>query len=175
MLEVDIVGLRDLKGRFRSMLDGELVAIQLEEAERMARSIQEVFRTHAPRGAKVSKDRPGRFFESIHGQAEASGVGFTIQVETTDPDLAKWLREGTGIYGPRGARIFPIQAKAMGPVRSWAPGAGSGPYFFASIAGMPAQRWEEAAFAEAAPLSAALGGRIGRRVTQHLTGGAGAV
>jgi hypothetical protein len=169
LITVDIKGLRNLKGEYQSMLNGGVVAIQLEIAEEAAQVIRDIYRHHAPRGQKVSTDTARHFYEGISGSAEAHEKGFTIQVETDNPDLRKWLAEGTGIYAGHG-RIYPKTGRALGPVRSWAKGGGGGPFFFRSIKGMPANPWEKEADAEATPFAIEIGRRIGARVTVGLAG-----
>lgn len=81
--DVQIIGLRDLKGRFRRMLEADLVAIQLEETRLLATAVEDVFRRNAPRGQKASKDednRPGPFRDTITAVAAATETGFQIQV-----------------------------------------------------------------------------------------------
>lgn len=172
MLTVDIQGLRDLRGRFAKMLDEELLAIQLEEAEAMAKVIQDNYRHHAPRSQKTSSDDGIHFFETIVGRAVATETGFSVEVSTSKPDLRRWLAEGTGEYGPRHQRIVPVTpgVMALGPIRSWSPAGQGGPLFFRSVAGMEANPWERDALAETLPLARELGNRIGRRVTMRLAG-----
>ena len=75
-----------------------------------------------------------------------------------DVEYATWQEEGTGIYGPVGARIFPTRAKVL--VFDW-PAAG-GTVFARSIAGAPGrhffydqnpERWYDS-------LAASLGGQL---------------
>lgn len=166
---ITVVGLRDLQGRFASLRDTELAAMQLEEAERTAKTLEEVFRRHAPKSTSPPAGGHQHFAEGITGQAVATGTGFEITLTTDNPDLRRWLAEGTGVYGPRGARIYPRHASALGPIFGWAPG-GSGPLWFTSIAGMKAQPWEAEADAEAAPFGEKMGNLIGSRVVLHLSG-----
>ena len=169
VFHVDIVGLRDLMGRFASMSSVGLVAIQLEEAEAMAGVIEDVFRTQAPRsrGPAGGRKSPGHFSEGIVAESATATGGFEISVTTDNPQLRTWLAEGTGEYGPTGQRIYPLYAQAMGPVYSWI--GGQGPLFFSSIAGMPPNPWEEEALAEVEPLVDELGSKIGVRVVQGLS------
>lgn len=166
MISVDIIGLRDLRGRFAAMLDEELVAIQFEEATAMADVIEQIFQRRAPRGEKTSTETGRHFYEGIKAQATAEGFGFSIEVDTDNPNLRRWLAEGTGIYAGQG-RIYASSGGALGPITSWSKG-GSGPYFFRSIAGMEANPWEKDADEEAAPFAVELGRRIGQRVVVAL-------
>ncbi len=169
MLTVEIKGLRELNGRFASMLDHELVAIQLEEATAIGTALEDIFRRHAPRGRKVSKDDTAEhFYQTITARASPTVAGFEVQVSTRNPDLRRWLAEGTGLYGPRREVIRPTHGSVL-VWRSW-PGHGSGPFAARWVRGMKAQPWEEGARLEAAPLATDLGRRIGRRVTMRLAG-----
>jgi hypothetical protein len=167
MLTVDIVGLRALNGRFASVRDHGLLAIQLEEAGATAKVVEDIYRRRAPRGQKLSTDTPGHFFEGIHAHAGLVGTSVEMEVTTNNPKLRGWLAEGTGVYAGHG-RIYPKRSKALGPIRSWTKGGGSGPFFFRSIAGMKAQPWEQRAADEAAPFIITMGNRIGHRVVLAL-------
>lgn len=167
MIQVDIIGLRNLRGHFASMLDHELVAIQFEEATAMADVIEQIFRRRAPRGEKISTKTGQHFYEGIKAQATAEGFGFSIEVDTDNPDLRRWLAEGTGVYAGHG-RIYSSTGGPLGPIGSWSKGGGSGPYFFHSIAGMRPNPWEKDADDEAAPFAQELGRRIGQRVVVAL-------
>lgn len=165
---VQIVGLRDLLGRFASMRDAGVVAIQLEEARGLAEVVQDVYRRHAPRSAKGGHKH---FADGLDAAAAASEVGFAIELTTDDPELRRWLTEGTGVYAGHG-RIYPTGThKALGPIFDWPPG-GSGPLWFSSIAGMEGSAWEEDALAEVEPLVESVGRSIGIRVVEGLSGGA---
>lgn len=164
--DVHIVGLRDLLGRFASMRNEGLVAIQLEEAEALASVIEDVYRRHAPRSQKGH----AHFADTLHAEAEATDAGFSLELTTDDPELREWLAEGTGIYAGHG-RITSHSGGPMGPIFDWAPG-GSGPLWFYSIRGMPANPWEATARDEVEPLVEDMGGRIGVRVVAGLSGGA---
>jgi len=71
----------------------------------------------------------------------------TAQV-VVDANYARYVEEGTGIYGPRKRRIVPVNAKALrwiggpagslrlsGAARKGKAGAGAGPIFARSVAG----------------------------------------
>lgn len=171
MVTVDIVGLRDLRGRFASLRDAVLLEIQTQEADALAKTMEEIYRRYAPRSR--GHTATGRhFFEGLRGEAMATPVGFQVSVSTDNAQLRGWLKTGTGIYGPTGRRIYPRRAKAMGPVFNWLhPAGGTGPFWFRSIAGMHANPWEDQAQAEALPLAVAMGARIGTRMTRYLAHG----
>lgn len=164
MLSINVLGLRDLRGRFASMTNHGLVEIQAEELELAGKEIERVFRERAPHGSGASGEH---FFQTIHAEVSVAGFGFTMAVTTSNPRLRGWLAEGTGEYAGHG-RIYPVAARAMGPITDWAFGSAGGPYFFSSIAGMPARPWEEPARLAAIPLAEHTGSRIGQRVVVKL-------
>lgn len=172
MLAVEIRGLRNLRGRFAAMSERVLLEIQTVEAESLAKTVEEIYRHYAPRSRGHSASGL-HFFEGIHGRAVttlATRSGFQVNLSTDNPQLRGWLKHGTGIYGPRGQRIYPQRAKALGPIFNWIP-MGTGPFWFASIAGMPPNPWEERAAVEARVLAASVGSRIGVRMTRYLAHG----
>ena len=63
---------------------------------------------------------------------------------------ALWVEQGTGIYGPSGARIVPVTAKAL----AWT--SGGTQFIRKSIAGMQGRRYMERIVAAAAPQLAQL-------------------
>lgn len=160
MIDIQIVGLRDIMGRFASVADHEMMEIQLGEAEKLAMTIEDVYRENAPRG------ETGKFRAGLTARATPSGVGFELAVETDDPQLRDWLKEGTGVAGPLGRRIVPKSAKMMRWF-SWA-GHGGGPFFARSTAGMKPNPWEEHALAEVEPLIDVVGSSIGQKVVIRL-------
>lgn len=170
LIHIEILGLRDLRGRFAALGDAELLALQLEEAAVVGKTLEEIYQRHAPKARKASSSHreAGPFWSTIHARAKATGTGFEIDVETSDPTLRRWLADGTGVYAGNG-RIYPKRAKALGPITGWV--HASGPAYFASIAGMPPNPWEDMASHEAAPFAEVMGNRIGNRVTAILAGG----
>lgn len=68
---------------------------------------------------------------------EVGGDLVAITVEAT-AEYASWQEEGTGVYGPRGQRIYPVQAKAL--VFNWKK-MGGRQVAFASVKGSPATKW----------------------------------
>lgn len=168
---IDVKGLRDLNGRFASFKDTKLAEIQLEEARSLGRTARDVYRTYAPRSALGSTSSGMHFRDSFGSSASLTGSGFRVEVKTSQPTLAMWLREGTGIYGPLHHLIFPRTAKALGPVFNWFPkggGGGSGPFWFRFIRGMKPNPWELEAEAEIGPLADETASRIGVKAADYL-------
>jgi len=54
----------------------------------------------------------GRLRSSIHVQIASENGELVIEVGT-DVEYALWVHEGTGLYGPRAARIYPTHAKVL--------------------------------------------------------------
>lgn len=114
-----------------------------------------VARTTRAAGAAVdatraaASRRSGALAESIeHSTPVVSGERVLTEISATS-DHARFQDEGTGIYGPRGARIFPTTAKVL---RFYSPAAGK-VIFARSVAGAPgthffhqpmAARWRDA-------------------------------
>lgn len=169
---VDIQGLRDLQGRFASFKSEGLAQIQLDEAKSLARTAAEIYRAYAPKSAMGAVSGGMHFRDSFSGGASLTGSGFRVEVKTSKPTLAMWLREGTGLFGPLHHLIFPKTAKALGPVFNWFPaggGGGAGPFFFHHIKGMKPNPWELAAQAEAAQLADSAASHIGVKAAQYFT------
>jgi phage gpG-like protein len=65
----------------------------------------------------------------------------TLQVKTdrivigTNVRYGLWVHEGTGIYGPRGARIYPVSGRYL----VFTPKGETRPVFARSVRGMPAR------------------------------------
>lgn len=164
-LEIGIVfipGIRALSGRFARMADRGLVELQTANAEALAAEVEGIFRAAAPHGGRGESES---FAGGLRAELTAEAKGFTISLTTNQPNLRRWLREGTGIYGPTHERIYPRQATVLAFHWPNAP-AGitpgkDGRYYFRSIAGMPANDWEDRARELAAPLLVRLGNRIG--------------
>ena len=107
MLSLSIPGLRNLQGRFASMRSTGLRELQTLHAQELGSELEKLYQERAPHG------ETGNFSRSIHGNASWTGLGFKVKISTENGDLARWLREGTGIYGPRGQRIRPVNGKAL--------------------------------------------------------------
>ncbi|MFJ9719883.1 HK97 gp10 family phage protein [Streptomyces sp. NPDC101213] len=76
--------------------------------------------------------RSGRTSRSFRSEVKVEGDKVVGRVWSDDP-VVEWLEKGTGIYGPRGQRIYPRRAKVL----RWEDG---GRVFFApSIKGMRPQ------------------------------------
>lgn len=99
----------------------------------------------------ASSRRSGTLADSIDVVPATGGTLVTTTITAAAP-YAQYQDEGTGIYGPTGARIFPTRAKVL--VFDW-PAAG-GTVFARSIAGAPGRhffhepmhdRWHQALLA----------------------------
>lgn len=167
MVRIDISGLRDLQGRLASFQNYKAVEIQLAEASRTARVVQDIYRTRAPRSRGAGSGI--HFYQGLEAQARVSGNGFEITLTTTEPELRRWLGEGTGIYGPTGQVIKPKSAKALGPIFNSI--AGPGPNWFRSVKGMKPQPWEDEAEAEAVPFVDQMGSIIGNHMARYISEG----
>ncbi len=161
MYQVDIVGLRALDGKFDSMMNRELVAIQMEEARAGGDVLADLYKREAPEG-----EGPGPHFnESFYLNVLEEGLGFSVAIETSQTDKRGWLKHGTGIYGPLGHRIYPREAAAL--AFTWQ----GEQWVLASIAGMKPNPWEVRAEAMAAPFAVMMGNKIGHRVVAGLSQG----
>jgi hypothetical protein len=160
VLGVQIPGLRDMRGRFASMALEGLVEIQRIHAEEAALTLTELYKAAAPEG------ETRKFKGSIHGTARVTATGFEILVETDEPDVERWLREGTGIFGPRHHRIVPVSAPIL--VFFW-PKVGK-LVFAASVKGMPPNPWRQRANLVALPVAILMGNRIGVQTVHRLAG-----
>jgi len=176
-LQVDIQGLRDLQGRFASFLDRGLADIQLEEARKLARTAADSYKAYAPRSALGASRTGLHFRDSFSGSASITEDGFRVEVSTSQAQLAGWLREGTGIYGPAHHFITARDpAKMMGPIFNWFPRdtstfrrGGAGPFWFRRIRGMRPNPWELEAEAEASALADGTASYIGVRIVDYFT------
>jgi hypothetical protein len=65
------------------------------------------------------------------------GTVYRARIYATAPQAA-WTNDGTGIYGPTGARIRPRNGRVLGPFYWHRIGE---TVAFASVAGQPAQHW----------------------------------
>lgn len=160
VLGVTIPGLRDMRGRFASMALGGLVEIQRVNAEEAALALEALYKAAAPAGQTL------KFKASIHGAARVTATGFEIVVETDEPDVEKWLREGTGIFGPYHHRIVPVSAPLL--VFFW-PKVGK-LIFASSVKGMPPNPWRQRANLVAHPVATTMGNKIGVQVVHDLAG-----
>jgi hypothetical protein len=154
-LSVEILGLRDARGRFAAMTDGGLQAICLENAKEIAELIQARMQEAAPHGTAPLQGREP-FYSSIHAETSGSASGFEIQVTTDQPDIAGFIRSGHG-------DIYPVNARAL----HWVAG---GDVFAMHVGPYPPNPWEEQAVSEMQPLVETLGNRIGVQVTENLGG-----
>lgn len=60
------------------------------------------------------KDRTGHARQNINGGVETTSDGFELYL-AHGTEYGEWLEKGTGVYGPTGSPIVPVQA----PILSW--------------------------------------------------------
>lgn len=162
VLSFQIISARDAAGRF-ARASAELTSASLDEAARLAVTLTEVYREWAPRSSPEASRTGIHFRDSFSGLAEPNSSGFSVKISTNQGQLAEWLRQGTGVWAGHG-RIYPKRAKALGPIFNWV--GGTGPNWFRSIRGMPANPWEDLAFEDSKPLVEQAAKQIGSRVGQ---------
>ena len=173
VIDVRIAGLRDARGRFASMRDRGLVKEQERAAAELAAAAAALYRRHAPR----SKDAHGgeHFADTIEGRAHVVRTGFQVMVDTPKSYLRELLKHGTGSVGdgthrgqgPDGEIVPKAQDDPRARLR-WT--AGGAEIFARMVKGMKANPWEERAAAEASPLIADAGNKIGRAIVRGLEG-----
>jgi hypothetical protein len=84
----------------------------------------------------------GRLRSSITHELRSQG-GVPVVVIGTNVEYARFVHDGTGLYGPRHARIVPVRAKALvftwrnAPVPPNGRGNFAGKWVFASVRGSP--------------------------------------
>ena len=86
----------------------------------------------------------GRLRSSIAARVEVEG-GKPLVIVGTNVEYAIYVHEGTGIYGPRGRPIEPVNAKVL----AWTPRGGS-TVFARSVKGMKGRPFLEEAMVRAA-------------------------
>lgn len=161
---VEIVGARDVAGRF-ARLHGELAVHLYERAAVMAGEIERRYREAAPKSdlgiGAYGDHRPSTFADSIHGVAMPSERGFEISVTTGQPDLARFLNEGTGPH--------PIDARNASVLANRDTGDVFGPHV-----NHPGSHkhdgWQDRVAEEVEPMAREEGNRIGAWVESRLGG-----
>lgn len=163
LVQVDILGLRDLRGRFARLADVEMREIQLVAAEAAGEDVKRVYQYWAPKSKEQHTGDRERFWQGIESEVWWSGHGFAVAITTQDPQLRRWLAEGTGVYGPVGEPIVPTDHDFL---HFWIDGE---EIFTQQVAGMEPNDWEVFAALESAPIMLESGNRIGRGVIASLT------
>jgi hypothetical protein len=159
---LDIVGLRNMRGRFEKMgSDGELLRIQMESAESLSQKIAYEASVLAPRSATAPEEGRTRFADSFTGHAEATGTGFKVSLETSQGDLRTWLREGTKPHDIVAVNASALHFEVKG-----------NEVFARSVhhPGTKASDWEDRLKAMVFPLAREEGGKIGSRLVKGLAG-----
>lgn len=68
----------------------------------------------ATEGAPPAGDASGPLASSFVSEVEMTGEGSgSVRVRTTQPTKLRYVREGTGIYGPKGEPIRPVLRRAL--------------------------------------------------------------
>src|SRR5579884_3847285 len=110
--------LEDLKARLQMAID-ELPDMMRQAFQEAGQTIVDDLKDAAPSGKGESPppegDAPGPLAESFYLREEPPpGVpGAAVSIRTTQPTKLKFVRFGTGLYGPRGERIVPKTKKAL--------------------------------------------------------------
>lgn len=108
----------------RDMLTGPHGAV-LGELMRRARLVENKAKQLCPVDT-------GRLRSSIHHDEAVTESGEPVARVYSDVQYAMWVHEGTGIYGPRGTRIYPKNGRFL----VFTPKGSSRKVFARSIAGM---------------------------------------
>lgn len=95
----------------------ELSRVIHSAAQRSGDAMSKALADKAPHGqsggAPPAGDGPGSLAGSFHGITEQQGVGAKVEVKTTQPQKLEYVREGTGLYGPKKQLIKPTAKKAL--------------------------------------------------------------
>jgi hypothetical protein len=157
-----IVGIRGMRGRFEKMgSDAELLRIQLESAEVLAKKVEAEARTLAPRSKTAPEEGRVRFADSLTGHAAPTGVGFEVTLMTSQGDLRGWLRKGTPAHDIKAVNASALHFEVQG-----------NEVFARSVhhPGTAANPWEQRLKDMVFPLAREEGGRIGSRLVKGLAG-----
>jgi hypothetical protein len=116
-ITVNVTGLADLRGRVtlaKRMLSTVMQQAAQVSAEAVVAALVEAAPVGAVDGAPPEGDAPGKLKDSFQAVlGEVGAVSATATVITTQPRKLAYVRFGTGIYGPSGARIYPRIAAAL--------------------------------------------------------------
>jgi hypothetical protein len=112
----------------------------------------------------VAKVRSKRVAASLRFATEGAGFAFETKVHTAMP-LGRWLEEGTGIYGPKGAPITPKRAKVLRFE------VGGQTVFARSVKGMPGDRWFMGSWEASKPEVRREFAQVPKRIVNRITKG----
>lgn len=158
-LELSILGVRGARGRFASMADVGLREAAYEESAELAHMLEERYRSAAPKSGRAQHDDGSKpFSESFHGTAVMTESGFEVHMETSQPEIAKFIEMGHG-------DIYPRQAGAL----HWTSASGED-VFAMHVGPVPPNDWRRGVREEVEPLLHEHGNRIGHRVVSKLAG-----
>lgn len=125
--------------------------------EHAVRVVERALPLVVERTKALESRRTGALADSTHATQPALNETRVQSEMRVDVEYARWQNEGTGIYGPTGARIFPRSAKVL--VFDW-PAAG-GVVFARSVAGSPGRHfWDDMPSRWADALHESIGGPL---------------
>ena len=116
-ITINASGLNALKQRieqaqatFKSNLQ---TAIQTEADNVMAQLASATPQGRESSGSNPSGDSEGPLSQSYVKEDRSTGDTVGVAIKTTQPNKMRFVREGTGLYGPLNHRIYPRQALAL--------------------------------------------------------------
>ena len=120
------------------------------------------------RGLAILRDeapkRTGLFAAGMRYDLRRSGNQTSVKFTWPQP-LGRWLTGGTGIYGPRGAVIRPVRAKALRFE------IGGRVLFRASVRGMKPNRFDQRALARMRGEVMVAARQVGQSIIAHIATG----
>jgi len=110
--------------RARSAFPGIIHDAAQNAGDAMAKALADKAPHGTHGGTPPEGDATGSLAGSFKTKVEQYGVGAKVEVFTEQPTKLKYIREGTGLYGPKKQLITPLVKKALAgpgldhPVRS---------------------------------------------------------
>lgn len=109
-------GLADLIARLNNA-SIEVANLLVDASDEAATLVSQALSDAAPKGSSSGTspgdDAEGSLADSFFVIAEMQADGAVSSVRTNQGTKLGYVVNGTGIYGPRGSRIVPVQAKAL--------------------------------------------------------------
>lgn len=167
VLRVTIVGLTDLRARLAQASGDGLTSIWRALTTQYGTEIRDIYREEAPRSLQAfgTQRETKAFWQGIGYRSASLVTTMELRIQVADAQLAQWLREGTGIYGPKQHRIVPTTAKAL------AFDYQGRHIVVRSVKGMKPNNWEERAQALAEPLIEEFATAVGNLLAEEIAGG----